>query len=151
MLTLPSDQLKQAPAIRTRTVLPALTSIKFDCVICYAEDLVARIDCPRRNSIDLYPRDDPPVDLQVSQVYKFIKRSEDPLLTGFDSVCMRGCQRSLHRPPNFSQPLSLHPDFHLSPSRKLATFIHIPGGQPILPNALQCAPHFYQFFDAKSR
>ena len=85
-LTLPSNQLKQAPAIRTRAVLPALISIKFDCVIRYAEDLVARIDCPRLNSIDLYPKDDPPVDLQVSQVYKFIKRSEDPLLTGFDSV-----------------------------------------------------------------
>ena len=47
---------------------------------------MARIDCPRLNGIDLYPRDDSPVDLQVSQVYEFIKRSEDPLLTEFDSV-----------------------------------------------------------------
>ncbi|KAN0132155.1 hypothetical protein V8E53_009921 [Lactarius tabidus] len=83
--TFSSDQLDPAPATRTRTVLPALTSIDFDSNIRYVEDLVARSDCPRLNSFDLYPRNSS-VDLQFSQVLKFINRSEDPQLTSFDWV-----------------------------------------------------------------
>ena len=82
------DQLDPAPVPRTRTVLPALTSIDFHCVIRYVDDLVARIDCPRLNSFDLYSMDSSfsPIDFQVSQIYKFINRSEDPLLTRFDWI-----------------------------------------------------------------
>ena len=81
--TLPSAKLDPA---RTRIVLPALTSIEFESDIHYIEDFVARVDCPQLNSFDLYPRnssDD--IDLQLSQTYKFLNRS-DPLLTCFDSV-----------------------------------------------------------------
>lgn len=49
------DQLTQAPAIRP--ILPALTSIHFNYVCHYVEDLVAQIDCPRLNNICLrYPQ-----------------------------------------------------------------------------------------------
>ena len=82
------DQLDLAPVPRTRTVLPALTSIVFHCVIRYVDDLVSRIDCPRLNSFDLYSMDSSlsSIDLQVSHIYKFINRSEDPLLTCFDWI-----------------------------------------------------------------
>jgi hypothetical protein len=81
----PSDQLDPAPVPRTRTVLPALTSMEIYCVIHYVGDFVARIDCPRLNSFDLYHLG-PSVDCQVSQISKFVNRSEDPLLTSFDWV-----------------------------------------------------------------
>jgi hypothetical protein len=108
----PSDQLDPAPATRTRTVLPALTSIDFDSNIRYVEDLVARIDCPRLNSFDLYPRNSS-VDLQFSQVLKFINRSEDPQLTSFDWVDVEvspqhiGFRASYKHPPYIAIFISL--------------------------------------------
>jgi len=73
------------PATGTRTVLPALTYFEFSGVCDYVEDLVARIDCPRLNGIDLSYLD-PSVDFRVSQVFKFINRSEDPQLTLFSGI-----------------------------------------------------------------
>ena len=74
-----------APVTHTRTVLPSLTSIVFSCDCRYVEDLVARIDCPRLKGIDLY-LDYSSVGLQLSQVFEFINRSEDPRLTQFSRV-----------------------------------------------------------------
>ncbi len=45
------DQISLPPM--TRTVLPALTSFGFQGVSDYLEDLVARIDCPQINRIDI--------------------------------------------------------------------------------------------------
>ena len=106
--TFPYDQLDLAPLPQTRTVLPALTSIVFDCVIRYVDDLVARIDCPRLNSFDLYSCDSAfeSIDSQISQIYKFINRSEDPLLTRFDGIDVdfgyEGiCLRASHNHPPY--------------------------------------------------
>lgn len=68
-----------------RTALPALTSFLFRGVSDYLEDLVARIDCPRLDRIEIeywYQR----VGFQVSELFKFISRSEDPKLTFFEKV-----------------------------------------------------------------
>ena len=80
----------------------------FDCVIGYVDDLVARIDCPRLNRFDLYSCDSAfePIDLQISQIYKFINRSEDPLLTRFDGIDVdfgyEGiCLRASHNHPPY--------------------------------------------------
>jgi hypothetical protein len=86
-----SDSLHQpdpTPVTRTGIVLPSLTSIEFSCDCRYVEDFVARIDCPRLKGIDLYPTYSS-VDLQLSQVFKFIDRSEDPQLTQFGWVDVR--------------------------------------------------------------
>jgi hypothetical protein len=74
------DQLDPAPVTPTRIVLPSLISIEISCDCRYVEDLVARIDCPRLKGFDLY-LDYSSVDLQLSQVFEFINRSEDPRLT----------------------------------------------------------------------
>ena len=67
--TSPSGRLDLDPATWTRTILPALTSIDLDCSIRYMENLVARIDCPRLNSLNLYPSDSYNyIKLQVSQI-----------------------------------------------------------------------------------
>lgn len=85
--TSPSGRLDLDPATWTRTILPALTYIDLDCSIRYMENIVARIDCPRLNSLNLYPSDSYNyIKLQVSQIYELINRSEDPLLTCFDWV-----------------------------------------------------------------
>ena len=82
--TLQSDP---ALATRTRILFPALTSIGFESDIHYIEDFVSRIDCPRLNSLDLYPNNSSyDNDFQLSQIYKLLNRSEDPLLACFDSV-----------------------------------------------------------------
>ncbi|KAH9167715.1 hypothetical protein EDB89DRAFT_112310 [Lactarius sanguifluus] len=76
------------PATVTRTVLPALTYFEFQGVCDYVEDLVARIDCPCLNGIDLSYLE-PSFGFQVSEIFKFINRSEDPQLTLFDRVDVR--------------------------------------------------------------
>ncbi|KAH8982447.1 hypothetical protein EDB86DRAFT_2970429 [Lactarius hatsudake] len=76
------------PATVTRTVLPALTYFEFQGVCDYVEDLVARIDCPWLNGIDLSYLESSS-GFQVSEIFKFIDRSEDPQLTLFDSVDVR--------------------------------------------------------------
>ena len=113
--TFPYDQLDPTPVPQTRAVLPALTSIVFYCVIRYVDDLVARIDCPRLNSFDLYSCDSAfePIDLQISQIYKFINRSEDPLLTRFDWIDANfgyqdiGLRASHNHPPYIAIFISL--------------------------------------------
>jgi hypothetical protein len=80
---------RQGPTPNTRVILPALTSIEFDRVCGYAEDLVAEIDCPRLNNICLRYHLDPSVNFQSSQIFKFIHRSEDPRLTLFSRVDVR--------------------------------------------------------------
>ena len=71
-----------------RIVLPALTSIGFDRVCGYVEDLLARIDCPRLNSIRLQHHLRPSVEIQHSQIFKFIDRSEDLKLSQINQVYM---------------------------------------------------------------
>lgn len=112
--TSPSGRLDLDPATWTRTILPALTSIDLDCSIRYMENLVARIDCPRLNSLNLYPSDSfNYIKLQVSQIYELINRSEDPLLTYFDWVDVDfssdhiGLRASHKNPPHYAIFLSL--------------------------------------------
>jgi hypothetical protein len=73
------DQTRPTPAV-TRTVVPALTSFEYSGVSRYLEDLVARIDCPQLNSIEIryWPEC---FNFQLAQLFKFINRSEDPRLT----------------------------------------------------------------------
>ncbi len=65
------DRICPPPPI-TRTVVPALTSFEFHGVCDYLEDLVAGIDCPRLNSINLSYLGSV-VDFQVSQLSKFVQ------------------------------------------------------------------------------
>ena len=86
-LQVPDRLTRQAPAIRA--VLPALTSIRFDYVCSYVEDLVSQIDCPRLSNIYLrylHDQDGSFVNVQDSQIFNFINRSEDPCLTLFNEV-----------------------------------------------------------------
>ena len=88
-----------SPTTNTRDVLgllPALTSIKFDRVCSYTEDLMARIDCPRLNSILLRYHHDPFNDFHNSHIFEFINRSEDPRLTLFSQVIMDPYNGRLH-------------------------------------------------------
>lgn len=112
--TSPSGRLDLDPATWTRTILPALTSIDLDCSIRYMENLVARIDCPQLNSLNLYPSDSYNyIKLQVSQIYELTNRSEYPLLTCFDWVDVDfssdhiGLRASHKNPPHNAIFLSL--------------------------------------------
>ncbi|KAH9164284.1 hypothetical protein EDB89DRAFT_2017780 [Lactarius sanguifluus] len=81
----PCLEQKHLYPIPIRPVLPSLTSFWFQGNSEYLEDLVARIDCPRLNRIDIgYNRQR--VNFQVSQIVEFINRSEDPRLTQFGRV-----------------------------------------------------------------
>ena len=72
----------------TRTVLPALISFEFQGDCDYLEDLVARIDCPRIKRIEVrYLRR--LVGFRVAQLFEFISRSEDPLLSQFGWLDVR--------------------------------------------------------------
>ncbi|KAI9437232.1 hypothetical protein H4582DRAFT_2077629 [Lactarius indigo] len=72
------DQLHPPPA--TRTLVPSLVSFEFEGCGEYLEDLVARIDSPQLNQIDIQYFDQPP-EVQVAQFFKFLDRSENPDLT----------------------------------------------------------------------
>jgi hypothetical protein len=75
------------PSPITRAVLPALEDIDFQGRYEYLEDLVARIDCPRLNEInisDLYQ-----VDFQLVQLSEFFDRSLGPEKSPFRHVTIR--------------------------------------------------------------
>ncbi|KAI9445793.1 hypothetical protein BJY52DRAFT_1228695 [Lactarius psammicola] len=69
-----SDQIR--PPSVTRTLLPALTSIVFEGACKYLEDLVAQIDSPQLNQIDITCWNEF-LDFRVGQLFKFIDRSQD--------------------------------------------------------------------------
>jgi hypothetical protein len=72
----------------TRTILPALTQFHFTAANEYLEDLVAHIDCPELEWIDVsyfYPL----VDFQVTQLAKFIRRSVGPKISPFRPTTIR--------------------------------------------------------------
>ena len=84
--TIPTPHLERQhlhPLIRT--ILPAVTFVWFGGSSDYLEDLVTRIGCPRLNSLKINYRH-LPVDFEVSQLFGFINRSEDPQLTHFEWV-----------------------------------------------------------------
>jgi hypothetical protein len=72
----------------SRTVLPALTSFTFIGFSNYLENLVAPIQSPRLNYIGITYSDSHHVDWEVSRLFNFINRSQDPQLTlyGWESV-----------------------------------------------------------------
>ena len=68
------DRIRPPPAMQT--VLPALTSFGSRAAIEYLEDLLAQIDSPQLNRIDIEYLSRPGlVDFQVPQLSKFIDRS----------------------------------------------------------------------------
>ena len=64
----------------TRTLLPALTSIRFLGACEYMEELVSRIDSPRLGQIYISYLNQLR-DFQLAQLFKFIDRSEDPAIS----------------------------------------------------------------------
>ena len=71
------DRMRLPPV--TRTVLPALTSFCFDGLFEYFEDLVAQIDTPELNCLQIkYLDQHEVIDLQIPELCKFIERSEKP-------------------------------------------------------------------------
>jgi len=63
-----------------RILLPALTFFEFHGVSTYLEELISRIDSPRLKKINIrYSHR--PFDIQVTQLFQFIDRSEVPKLT----------------------------------------------------------------------
>ncbi|KAN0135580.1 hypothetical protein V8E53_006471 [Lactarius tabidus] len=77
-VTFHPDQIRPPPV--TRTLLPALHCFEFWGDGKYMAGLVYRIDCPRLNQIHIkYSRW--PLDFQLAQLFQFIDRSEDPMLT----------------------------------------------------------------------
>ena len=81
-----TDRMSLPPV--TRTVLPALTSFEFQGDSDYLEDLVARIDCPQLNSIDICYLHQL-FGFRVAQLFEFINRSEDPQLSQFGWLDLR--------------------------------------------------------------
>ncbi|KAH9172847.1 hypothetical protein EDB89DRAFT_1905745 [Lactarius sanguifluus] len=75
-----SDRISLPPA--TRTVLPALTFLRFMGASEYLEDLVAQIDSPQLDRIRIYYLNQL-VDFQVGQLSEFVDRSVGPKLTKF--------------------------------------------------------------------
>ncbi|KAH9167714.1 hypothetical protein EDB89DRAFT_112347 [Lactarius sanguifluus] len=76
---------RMGPPPITRTVIPALRSFEFYGISNYLEDLVVRIDCPQLKRTEIkYSHEY--VDFQVTQLFKFINRSEDFALTLFSLV-----------------------------------------------------------------
>ena len=70
-----SDEID--PASVTPIVLPALTSIKFHGLSEYVEALLTQIECPQLKNIDLSYLH-PLLGFQMTQLFDFINRSEDP-------------------------------------------------------------------------
>jgi hypothetical protein len=72
----PDRMLPPVPPI-TRTVLPALTRFVFDGLLEYFEDLVAQIDAPQLDCLEIEYRDQrEDTDFQIPELCKFIDRSE---------------------------------------------------------------------------
>jgi hypothetical protein len=75
--TSPPDRLCLPPI--PRIWFPALTSFEFHGDGTYLEELISRIDSPRLQQINIrYSHR--PFDFQVTQLFQFIHRSEDPKL-----------------------------------------------------------------------
>ena len=67
----------------TRVVLPALADFGFIGTSEYLEDLVAQIDCPELDHINVYIAN-PVVDFQVAQLAKFLNRSVGPEMSPYN-------------------------------------------------------------------
>jgi hypothetical protein len=105
------DRIRPPPA--TRILLPALHSFVFWGVGEYLADLVSRIDCPRLNQIQImYSRR--PLDFQVVQLFRFIDRSEDPMLT-----LLRHAYVSISRHRVCLEMYPAYPRFGSRPNRRL--------------------------------
>jgi hypothetical protein len=70
-----SDQQSRRPPPPTRAVLPSLTSLKFEGVSEYLDDLVARIDAPRLKYIYITLFDQPVFD--TLRLIQFIERTPE--------------------------------------------------------------------------
>jgi hypothetical protein len=75
-----SSRPDQIPSPVIRIFLPELTSFEFRGTGEYLEELISRIDSPRLNQIHIRYSHQPFVS-QVTQLFQFIHRSEDPKLT----------------------------------------------------------------------
>jgi len=76
------DRMRLPPI--TRTLLPSLTGFCFDGLFEYFEDLVAQIDAPQLDFLEIeYLDQDPVTDFQIPQLCKFIDRSEKLKLSRF--------------------------------------------------------------------
>ncbi|KAH9164282.1 hypothetical protein EDB89DRAFT_2078116 [Lactarius sanguifluus] len=73
-----SDQIRPPPVMRT--VVPSLISFKFHGATEYLDDLVARIDSPQLNQIHIKCYN-PFLGFQVTQLFQFLDRSDDPEMT----------------------------------------------------------------------
>ena len=95
------DRICPPPA--TRIILPALTSFQFHGYSEYLEELVARIDIPRANQIQIFYLNRL-VDFQVPQLSEFIDRSMGLRLTPSRSAHVSFCRErvtfTLHRHAN---------------------------------------------------
>ncbi len=74
------DRIRPPPV--TRTVLPALTSFRFNGASEYLEDLVAQIDSPQLGQIFIFYLNQL-VDFRVAQLSQFVDRSVGPEITLF--------------------------------------------------------------------
>ena len=113
-----------------RIVLPALTSIGFDRVCGYVEDLLARIDCPRLNSIRLQHHLRPSVEIQHSQIFKFIDRSEDLKLSQINQVYMYLSLIISHSTFLVNANI-MRSSRSTTPFGKLRTYFRYSGGSPL--------------------
>ena len=76
------DRMRLPPI--TRTLLPSLTGFCFDGLFEYFEDLVAQIDAPQLDDLEIkYLDQDPVTDFQIPQLCKFIDHSEKLKLSRF--------------------------------------------------------------------
>ena len=66
----------------TRVVLPTLADFDFYGASEYLEDLVAQIDCPELDYVNVYIAN-PVVDFQVAQLAKFLNRSVGPRMSPY--------------------------------------------------------------------
>ncbi|KAN0128278.1 hypothetical protein V8E53_007575 [Lactarius tabidus] len=71
------DPDRMPPPSAIRASLPSLTSFQFEGNDVYLEDLVARIDSPQLNQINVKYLNQL-VHFQVTQLFQFIDRSKDP-------------------------------------------------------------------------
>jgi hypothetical protein len=71
------DPDRTPPPAATRTLLPSLTSFQFEGDDGYLENLVARIDSPTLNQINI-KYSNQLSHFQLTQLFQFIDRSEDP-------------------------------------------------------------------------
>ena len=85
------DRESRRPPPSTRSVLPVLTYFSFKGVSEYLEDLVARIDAPRLNSLDITFFND--IVFDTPQFIQFISRTPTFEALNEASVVFGGCHR----------------------------------------------------------